>query len=82
VPSEQAHTWTLDWHHRHTDDACIATVEPGFTEETKANIRLIAAAPDLLAALEGVVETPLGERPTASALLAARAALAKAGGAK
>lgn len=42
----------------------------------------IAALPDLVAALEGVVATPLGERPTASALLAARAALAKAGGVK
>ena len=41
----------------HTEDTRIATVEPDFTEETKANIRLIAAAPDLLALALRVVET-------------------------
>ncbi len=44
------------WRCNHERQQVIATVEPDFTEETVANIRLIAAAPDLLAALQHLTE--------------------------
>ena len=57
------------------------------TPEFEANARLIAAAPELLAALRGIIET-LGyleanggiDAPHRLALIAARAAIAKAEG--
>lgn len=50
-------------------------------EELLANARLIAAAPDMLAALEWAVETADTEQYEADWYAAARAAIAKAKGA-
>ena len=70
----------------HTDDTRIATVEPDFTEETEANIRLIAAAPDLLAALGDMIvqfqENEQYSDDDAKVVAYAREAYGKAGGAK
>lgn len=54
----------------------------GYSDEDKANARLIAAAPDLLAALRGLRDAFLGTsvEVQADAMRAARAAIAKAGG--
>ena len=69
----------------------VATVHPAAItidhepcDETKANARLIASAPDLLSALEGMLEhADMGEindEDTLEAVNAARAAIAKAKG--
>lgn len=50
----------------------------GDTSEAKANARLIAAAPDLLAALEAVIANGHESAPGLGAYLNARAAIAKA----
>jgi hypothetical protein len=58
----------------------IANIEPDLTEETEANINLIAAAPDLLEALEALMETRFGGLPSSEVLELAGAAIAKARG--
>ena len=52
----------------------------GATDAIEANARLIAAAPELLAALEWAVETADTEQYEADWYAAARAAIAKAKG--
>ncbi len=49
-------------------------------EQRKANAGLIAAAPDLLAALDRIKDYVMGDPVAASALTQARAAIAKAQG--
>ena len=51
-------------------------VRGGSPEAADANARLIAAAPDLLAALKSLAD--IGERVTADKIQVARAAIAKA----
>ena len=60
------------WHH------CVGSIE----QEMHANARLIAAAPDMLAALRQVVDETAGGMvpPSTDAIDAARVAIAKAEG--
>lgn len=51
----------------------------GYSDEDKANARLIAAAPDLLAALEALLDYENGIQKSIAEQMA-RAAIAKAGG--
>ncbi len=68
------------------DGAVICVIAPPAftTEEDRANARLIAAAPELLAALHHAINLTLDEEDEAHVafLAKARAAIAKAGGAK
>ena len=67
-----------DWRNRPVGDP-INRAE--FREEREANARLVAAAPELLAALEGLVDRFVGHTDTDdAAILAALAAIAKAEG--
>ena len=60
----------------------VATVTDGGTTDGEANARLIAAAPELLAALKDIAETQWANGvPSSGALREARAAIAKAEGA-
>lgn len=61
-------------------DANICTIDTDITDEQRANARLIAAAPDLLAACKKVVEC-YGD-PAKGALFGLRAAIARAEGGK
>jgi hypothetical protein len=56
----------------------IAVVRGGTPEEAIANARMVAAAPDLLEALKGLVEPDRSGRHLEAARQAARAAIAKA----
>ena len=63
--------------------AWVETSRPGFSHPTDAaNARLIAAAPDLLAALEGLTRAREGQPGFRDAFRAAVDAIAKARGAK
>lgn len=59
----------------------LATVEHGDPEELEANARLIAAAPELLAALETLLASVDGHRVTIGDCTQAAKAIAKAKGA-
>lgn len=52
----------------------------GYSDEDKANARLIAAAPELLEALEAILEDAFGGMDTLARIQAAEAAIAKAKG--
>lgn len=66
-----------------TEDAFVAAVssDPSHTATTLANARLIASAPELMAALQSIVgEHDDGQRITLASIGHARAAIAKATG--
>ena len=71
-------TWVDD-----ENECCMATTGYGDDEGDRANARLIAAAPDMLAALRQVVDETAGGMvpPSTDAIDTARAAIAKAEGA-
>jgi hypothetical protein len=76
--------WASKWRHNSPPAAVWKLCEgggltglPGCIETTEANARLIAAAPDLLEALDEI-DTYLDNAPTVRAI--ARAAIAKAKG--
>ena len=56
--------------------------DKGYGEQQQANARLIAAAPDLLEALQAVLANSLDSKGLADAHKQARAAIAKATGGK
>ena len=76
------------WHVDMPDRQFSITVSRGgddwdmTVEEVQANARLIAAAPDLLAALVDLVDDVVSGEFYESRLVAAQEAIAKAGGAK
>lgn len=75
---------TFSSHELQTDFAMVAIGKRahiiGYSEEDQANARLIAAAPDLLEALELMVDTYDNGGWPSSTLVIARAAIAKAKG--
>ncbi len=92
--SEAKHTpgpWGTDmvgwevWTERGSDRICIITAENVGRSEQGANARMIAAAPELLEALEGIVSSLVDQDDEgliehAPQIEAARAAIAKAKG--
>ncbi len=83
--------WTIDWNVSRLDifsaDAAtlVATLRrsalsPGIDDAAKANARLIAAAPELLEALQAVQAFITGEPNAVEPFGMVRAAIAKAGG--
>lgn len=76
-------TLSFSQHELQTDFAMVKVGKRvhmvGYSDEDKANARLIAAAPELLAALEALLDYENGIQK-AKAEQMARAAIAKAGG--
>lgn len=66
-----------DHEQRKLDQASGAAMDRA---QRMSTARLIAAAPELLAALKGMVDTPTGEGEDVCAIQAARAAIAEATG--
>ncbi len=70
--------WDRDLYHQRLEPNVLEIYisHGGGWEPTEEDARLIAAAPDLLAALEGIMAAPMSTK----AMLAAHAAIAKARG--
>ena len=66
--------WRIEWEMAHGGLSVVATIH--FHDDTEANARLVAAAPELLEALQEIVRNDPYRQSSAGVI--ARAAIAKA----